>query len=1057
MNISALNVNKSEELYKTNSVNIKSNTEKKDANGVNNIFDNTTVSSAEKMSSTKVDGKGLASMMEDAGSVEEQLKNSAAAAKDSLKALFNKMTGTDCVQMDEDGYDLNDMDAKDIVTVVDRIKIMLATYCKDYEATGEPVDISEIKSVVGNTGMANQVASKLKSADIPVTQDNIDEVKTAVAQAKEITPLSEDAKKYLVSNKLEPSIQNIYKAEHASNSSYTGNSSTQASSNGSSKTSNVSSQAGVSSTQANSNSSSKSGAPQISEQEWKQLRPQVETIITKAGLEVDENSLNNAKTFIESGIPVNEENLVYKNELDKLDLSSMNTEESTADILTKIVDNMKAGNTAGSTLLTDGRSLVQTVADAISTLNIADIAEVAVVTDQDQTFSVANLRSAIETTGQSGYSSDLVQTGSIVQATASATVSSELFSSVTSTDAQAVTNYRQLEEIRILMTAQAGMSLAKQGFNLDTTPIADLVERLRAMEAELYGDDANTVYEVQKAVNDIKNAPDVMIGAVLADKATYATITMADFSQMGNNLKQKFRQAEQTYETVGTEVRADLGDSISKAVNASTDTILSDLGLENTKANRDAVRILGYNGMEMTEDNILSVKEIYSTLNNLIDNMKPETALSMIRSGLNPMNADIKDVNEYLVEENEGTDSADKFSKFLYKLERTEGITDEEREKFIGIYKMMNIFRKDAGRAVGTLLKQDADITMSNLMTAYNSNKAAGIDTSVDDTTGMAEISGTVNYYNNLFAATAESITPKTLKTVNEERAIETRSVENFCESVDEAYDSKNESEYYEQYLKEISNVADVEDSIIRQLTSNEQKVSIDNILALQNIMSSNYFQKYMKNGSEVSRDARDASDLREISDVVESFIEKTGSEDDLNAVYEQLDEAVRSATNEAVESTSTYSDIERLRMMGKEIGLIKNLGQRHDYKIPFVADGEVGTINLKIVEDSEDRGRISIRFTTGSLGNVSIEGRISGDSAGIFALTDGDADLLAAKISSATENISEELGIEKCDVHVNKSNEIPNVSYKTDDNEISLKTLYGLAKTLVVGLVKPS
>ena len=37
-------------------------------------------------------------------------------------------------------------------------------------------------------------------------------------------------------------------------------------------------------------------------------------------------------------------------------------------------------------------------------------------------------------------------------------------------------------------------------------------------------------------------------------------------------------------------------------------------------------------------------------------------------------------------------DNEEKFSKFLYKLDRTNGITKEQRKQFIGIYQMMNIF-----------------------------------------------------------------------------------------------------------------------------------------------------------------------------------------------------------------------------------------------------------------------------------------------------------------------------------------------------------------------------
>ena len=1046
MNLSAVNLNISEETFKTNSINIKSNTSKANSKEVDKLFQNADVTSPEKTTSTQVDSKGLAALMDDGGTVTDEIKNSAQAAKESLKALFNKMSGADCVQMDEDGFNLNDMTADKIVTVVDRIKIMLATYCDDYQATGDNIDISKIKQVVGNTGMVNQVNAKLKAADLPDTKDNLDEVASAEKQAQEIKPLSEAAKNYLVSNELEPSIQNIYKAEHASVKT---------------------------STQVPGYQNS---AIKVADDEWSQLKPQVETVVYKAGLIVDEKNISNAKSFIENNIPVTEKNLVYKNQLDNLDLTNMDSEDNKGIVLDKIISNMVLGNSASSTLLTDVKPIIQMVSEAIKTVNVADVNETIAVTNQGKDFTIENLKSALGVTqqvvqqvlqGEIGNDTDNNQLQSQIESQSQGSKtdltqvsSKELVQAAEiNQDAQSITNYRQLEEIRILMTADAGLSLARQGFDLDTTPIADLVEQLKVMEAQLYGDDSSGVIEVKKAINQIKTAPDVMIGAVMSEKSANESITIADFSQMGSSFKQRFKQAEQTYETVGTQVRNDLGDSLSKAVASSTNAILTGLDLEDTKANQDAVRILGYNGMEMTLDNISKVKDIYSTLNNLIENMKPETVLTMIKENVNPMNSDINDVNNYLIRQNESVDSADKFSKFLYKLDKTDGITAEDREQFIKIYKMMNIFKKDAGKAIGSLIKQNSDITMSNLMTAYNSNKVAGIDTSITETTGMAEVEGTVNYYNNMFSKTAESITPKTLKTVNDEKSIDTRSVENFCETIQESYDSNIEGEYYDRYLKDINKITDIEDSVMRQLTDNNLPVSINNIMAAQNIMTPNYFEKYFNlNSNESNKEDKESSESIKGSDCFEGFIDKIGSESEISQAYQQMDEEVETSTTKAINATNnqTYPNVEELRMRGKEIGLIKNLGQNHDYKIPFVIDGEVGTIHLQIVEDSNDKGKIAINLETKELGNVSVEGKLSGENASIFAITDGDESVLADRINKVTSSIAKDCGIDKVGVYIGKSNEIPDVNYKTDSSEISMKTLYGFAKTLIIGMIKP-
>ena len=57
-----------------------------------------------------------------------------------------------------------------------------------------------------------------------------------------------------------------------------------------------------------------------------------------------------------------------------------------------------------------------------------------------------------------------------------------------------------------------------------------------------------------------------------------------------------------------TAPRSDLGDSIRKAF-SNVDDILTDMSLEKTSENQRTVRILAYNNMEITPENIEKVKE----------------------------------------------------------------------------------------------------------------------------------------------------------------------------------------------------------------------------------------------------------------------------------------------------------------------------------------------------------------------------------------------------------------------------------------------------------------
>ena len=83
--------------------------------------------------------------------------------------------------------------------------------------------------------------------------------------------------------------------------------------------------------------------------------------------------------------------------------------------------------------------------------------------------------------------------------------------------------------------------------------------------------------------------------------------TLDSLHEAGMELKNKLDKANESYETLMTAPRKDMGDSIQKAF-ANVDDILKDLGLDTTDANRRAVRILAYNNTELTPENIALVK-----------------------------------------------------------------------------------------------------------------------------------------------------------------------------------------------------------------------------------------------------------------------------------------------------------------------------------------------------------------------------------------------------------------------------------------------------------------
>ena len=93
-----------------------------------------------------------------------------------------------------------------------------------------------------------------------------------------------------------------------------------------------------------------------------------------------------------------------------------------------------------------------------------------------------------------------------------------------------------------------------------------------------------------------------------------------------------------------TAPRSDMGDDIKKAFR-NVDNILDDLGYEKVPQNQRAVRILGYNGIEITPENIDKIKAADENVQRAFKNMTPAVTLEMIRKGISPLDMSISQLD----------------------------------------------------------------------------------------------------------------------------------------------------------------------------------------------------------------------------------------------------------------------------------------------------------------------------------------------------------------------------------------------------------------------------
>ena len=928
-------------------------------------------------------------LLKEADDVKSQIMASASSAKISLKALMMKLSGADAVKLDEDGFNLTDATPDDMVNIIEKIKIELAMHSDDYVNYGTAVSKDKIESVTGSAATAASVESRMQGADIAVNDESVAEVKGTLEKSKELKPLSENTKNYMVANRIEPSIAGIYQAQAATSSSISAD--------------------GVTIGKC---------ADAISDADFEALRPGIEKIIASSGLEVNDNTLADARAFINAQIPVTKENLEYKAQLDSIDIDMIQADSE--ELLNKIFDNMKLGGKAENTLVTG--SPVDDIRTALDTINRAEYSDVANVVSKGETFTIASLKLEMDARSfRIEYSAASVSTGN-----------SEVRNQASDVQQAADKAYDTLVTARVLMSANASIYLVKNNISILTTPIDELNSMLMEYEQ------ADEMYEeAQIAYTDVLEARKTLNEIVRNPARVFASM---------------FDKMNETYEAVGTQIRGDLGDSLKKAVQGSADDIIRELGLEGTDEDKEAIKVLAANNMDMTKENVEIVKSVNAMINNLIKNMKPETVLNMIKDGVNPMNASIEEVNEYLTEANDkaSKDNEEKFSKFLYKLDRTNGITKEQRKQFIGIYQMMNIFTRDAGVAAGALIKQGAEVTMNNLMTAYNSRKHYDMDAVIDENTGMAEVSGIANYYSALFMANGGLVTPNTLKNVDNSSGIGEQSVEMFIEQLEDNYDAAAEEQYYEEYLKEQQAAVQAGADILRQIRNADTEINSGNIQAVKAFLESGQFPDIR--GVKTTRDyARDS---------IEKIGHKIGHKEKLSLMYEEMKDETEEELQEVLSKAGdldtqidvNYEGFLDLRLKDRTIGYIKNLALRHDYRIPYITDsGSTGMLKLTLVQDDDNKGRISVNMLSSVLGKVSVEAKADRESLGMYIVSDtAVSDEGSQLLEDMEENLKEGFGFTNVTVNITKSSDVPYVTYEAAADSVATDKLYEIAAQIV-------
>ena len=860
----------------------------------------------------------------------------------AFAVMATSMSADDVAKMADEGFSPSEMTDSETVTVLDKIKATLVKSGVNIDGFTDDLSKEEIEQIAGSSAYASAIEAALKEAALPATLENVTEISEALNVSGELTIPSDDAKKYMINNCPEPTVNNFYIANHSS--------SADTSANRASYYMDETGYVGKNPTDADIES----------------LSPQIEKIISDAGLSVNEQTINEAKWLINKDIPLTKENLTNLENLE-----SVSFPLDTETVALSAASALAEGKNAKDGLLSDPESIHIKAAKFVESLNFDD-----------------------------------------------------------------VTKRRILEETRLILTLEASVSLLKKGINLDTKDLEKLVDDLKQAEKESYApflmdndevdikkydDELTLKLDVFKqtviAIEHVKTAPLSVVGDVAFSEKTP---TLNEVAELSNKAKSEFSKAERSYETMMTMPRYDMGDSIKKAFR-NVDDILEDLEIEATRLNEKAVRILGYSGMEITEANIEKAVKAEVAVENVITHMTPARTLKMIRDGFNPLDTDIYELSNELLSEDEDTGNT-KYTEFLYKLEKSSEITESEKSAFIGLYRLFRKIEKSDGKLVGDVIKADAKLTLSNIISASRSDRQVGTDIKIDDSFGALE----------KLITHGESITDQILQ------GFKTKELN---------------KQYAKEEANEIRNIITKEEAIVRALENADSPKSPINMAAANMLINSRgtILKGLLKGLDEEEKDVFD----KEISELADSFDDEDNVKNAINSFTEKTQEIIKNKAQIA----DKYIDVKSLKLLNKQLSIINKMADSRTYEVPVIINGSYTSINLKIVNDTENAGKVKAYFETEETGKVSAE----------FELRDGKVSGIITTENSFFEGVIKEredsfkeefkgAGVEISSMYyVNKRGISVKGNY-TDENDVSTpatKQLYSVAKAIIKAVQK--
>lgn len=967
----------------------------------------------------------------------------------------NTMSSKDMEELANEDKAIEDYEVDELELALSRVKEQRASYEEHIEdqvikLEEKAESIKDMKSI-SSSPSKKYIIEKLEQADLPITEENINRMADLLQMSEVIGNMSDKTYRYMIQNNLAINIHNIYKSSYAgSNTSY----------------------------------------PSISQEVLKQLEDKINQVVEDSFLAVNDETVGMAKWLLNNQLPLTKQNLWQLK-----DLTDLKNHFNKDKVMDRILNGFKKGEPLEHVnLATSDKERSQSVVEILNSLEQIDDSLEQIIKNGEK-LTIKNLYD---------YENKNNKSGSYVKG------NKETGSQEPSTDIkiETITARRQLEEIRLKLTVESGAKLIKNGLSIEVMELSRLVEELKELEQEYYRnllkengvsdtiDNVNIMKDSYDKLTELKTVPSFILGRTLITRGeeTIDTLTLG-----GEKLKNDFIKANLSYEPLLTSPRKDMGDSIQKAF-ANIDAILEDMKLPVTHDNVRAVKILGYNNMEISNENLEQVKAYDMEVNHMLKNLTPAVTAAFIKKGINPLDIPIQELNKQINEvKNEiGISEDEKYSKFLYKLEKNHEISKEEKESYIGIYRLLNHIDKSDGSALGYVLNTKKEVNLQNLLSGIRTLQGGGITADIDDSFGVLSdisykrerITDQINtaFHSDLDASKGrdeytilkhtisnlkEDMTPNLLKEVSQTENIYQMPLELLYDKVSNNEEAReSEADYYtekrDEYAQKIKNSS----SEINFLSDSNLAVTIKNIFNVSDFFSSKAspFHKLEEAVKEFA-DEEYESYMKEMASISKDLIDSFSSKEEISTSLDKTSEKLMSYLNKLYDNPNLSSkELKELQRINNGMFFMKDMAKRECYEIPLVIDDEITNVNLTLIHNTKEQGKVTIKSNFQQLGDVTIslfvkQNDVSGlikvsNTSGLAQIKQSRSELQALfkEINFTSNNVS--VSLDKSSKRNTYEGLIPMsegddlVAEKAEsDSTTKTDTLYDVAKTVLVYL----